>query len=505
MNVASFLATWSINENPFRDEEARHDAIFDRLGTESCLHPDFEKICGRFDHPSSSIVFGERGSGKTAIRLQILRRVEDHNRAHANQRCLPISYDELNPMLDRFSRQVRQTQPLEVVRQLTLVDHIDAILSIAVPRLVDQILDESLESEPLIEMKDPLSRVYRHEDQATRRELMQLQLCYDRPEIADDRTRKLRRAIGYRRMNWISTWKWGSGLLAVATMGVVLTFLISNPASSRALWWIAIIGLLLMTAGVAARFAWSWIGMDRLARDLARHLRVLNRSALSFRASLMRVAPQDALTANLPRSMGDDPRYAMLERLRRVLRPLGYRSVLVLVDRVDEPTLINGEPERMQALVWPMFNNKFLQQDGVAIKLLLPLELRDRLNRETAEFYRTARLDKQNFIERLQWSGATLYDLCSARLNACRQRDAEPMSLRDLFEDEVTRQDLVDALDQMQQPRDAFKFIYQVIQDHCSHIPEEQARQKIPRLVLDQARRQHVERLSGMLRGVRPG
>ena len=43
-------------------------------------------------------------------------------------------------------------------------------------------------------------------------------------------------------------------------------------------------------------------------------------------------------------------------------------TMLVLVDRVDEPTLINGEPERMRALVWPLLNNKFLQQDRVGVK-----------------------------------------------------------------------------------------------------------------------------------------
>ena len=95
--------------------------------------------------------------------------------------------------------------------------------------------------------------------------------------------------------------------------------------------------------------------------------------------------------------------------------------MLVLVDRVDEPTLINGEPERMRALVWPLLNNKFLQQDRVGVKLLLPLDLRYLLNRETSDFFREARLDKQNLIERLIWSGSVLYDLCTARLNACRQ------------------------------------------------------------------------------------
>jgi hypothetical protein len=145
------------------------------------------------------------------------------------------------------------------------------------------------------------------------------------------------------------------------------------------------------------------------------------------------------------------------------------------------------------------------------VKLLLPLELRHLLNRETSDFFREARLDKQNLIERLTWSGAVLYDLCTARLNACRKNAASSdggaagLSLRNLFDDSVTSQDLVDALDQMQQPRDAFKFVYALIQEHCANVPEERAEFKIPRPVLDTIRKQQVERMSGMLRGVRPG
>jgi hypothetical protein len=84
-------------------------------------------------------------------------------------------------------------------------------------------------------------------------------------------------------------------------------------------------------------------------------------------------------------------------------------------------------------------------------------------------------------------------------------REGEKIALRDLFDDTVTTQDLVDALDQMQQPRDAFKFVYALIQEHCANVPDERAEFKIPRPVLDTIRKQQVERMSGMLRGVRPG
>ena len=82
--------------------------------------------------------------------------------------------------------------------------------------------------------------------------------------------------------------------------------------------------------------------------------------------------------------------------------------------------LVAGRPERMRRLTWPLFDSKFLQQDAIGFKLLLPIELRYLMKKEDATFFQEARLDKQSMVDRLAWSGATLYDLCSARLRACR-------------------------------------------------------------------------------------
>ena len=118
MNLQQFLDHWKIAENPFRGEEARQDSVFVRIGLGSSpeslvlspessggpsasfgavaagfgtqdsvtqdarrpsAHSDFDKILGDLSRPSTSIVFGEKGSGKTAIRLQIADRIAAHN------------------------------------------------------------------------------------------------------------------------------------------------------------------------------------------------------------------------------------------------------------------------------------------------------------------------------------------------------------------------------------------------------------------------------------------
>ncbi len=503
MNIATFLGHYQILENPFRAEEARHDSVFGRVET-ACHHPDYEKIRGDFHRPATSIVFGERGSGKTAIRLQIEDELAAYNREHPDARCLPLAYDELNPILDRFSRHSGQSTPLATLQQMQLVDHIDAMMSAVVPRIVDEMLGDTRTGNPILDLGDQPHRRLRQLDPAAKQDMMVLQICYDRPAAAASRTKRLKRVLRYRSFNQLGLYAWLAGIGAVLSAGLIAYFLIAQPQQHIWLWYVAIGLALLFSVVIAGHGAWLWWKSRRIASELSRRLRVMDRSTSSFRESLSAMSTNDAMNVGFPLTSEDDLRYAMFGRLLNVLRPFGYRSILILVDRVDEPTLINGEPDRMQAFVWPLLNNKFLQQDQVGLKLLLPLELRYMLNRETAEFYREARLDKQNLIERLTWSGATLYDLCSARLNACRPADAEPISLRDLFEDNVTAQDLVDALDQMQQPRDAFKFIYQLMQEHCANVPEEHPQFKIPRPVLDGIRKLQVERMSGMLRGVRP-
>ena len=189
----------------------------------------------------------------------------------------------------------------------------------------------------------------------------------------------------------------------------------------------------------------------------------------------------------------------------RILKEVGYVSMVVLFDRVDEPVSVNGQPDKMKAIVWPMLNNKFLQQSGVGVKLLLPLDLGHRLKREDTEFFQQARLDKQNMIERLTWTGSTLYDLANQRIQSCvGEGEYRAKRLNDFFDSGVTTQDLVDALDQMHQPRDAFKFLYSVIQEHCRNVSDSEPVWQIPKLMLDQMRRQQSQRLQEFYRGLSP-
>jgi hypothetical protein len=470
-------------------------------------HPAWDKFFGSPAEPSTALVFGEKGSGKTAIRLQIAGRVRAYNAANPGARALLVAYDDFNPILDRFAGRLQgaRTAPDEALRRFRHLDHLDAILALVVPRVVESILATPVPADPLDLGPDP-RRTARRLPLPLRRDLLLLQAVYDRPDEAGSRTVLLRRALrlGFpaSRVLWTTLAAVGwvpAGLVAAWALAV-------NPelASSAVTRYTLLVLLALWGAALAKRLGWDRLTRRRVARRLRRQLRVLGRAESSFMASLAQLDDASRWPSVLPLSDADDPRYAMVQRLRRVLAPFGYASLIVVVDRVDEPTLVGGDPERMRAVVWPMLNNKFLQQEGVGIKLLLPIELRHALFKESAAFFQEARLDKQNLIERLTWTGTMLYDLCDARLRACRPGAAEPVTLLDLFAEDVTRQDLIDALDQMHQPRDAFKMLYQCVSDHAASAPGESPSWKIPRHVLDTVRKQQSDRVQQLYRGIRP-
>lgn len=505
MNVSRYLEHWSISENPFKAEEARHDAIFARLQGGHATHPDFEKILGDLSRPSTAIVFGEKGSGKTAIRLQIADRITQYNHQNPERKVLLIAYDDLNPMLDRFCGRAREEddddgmEVLKRLKSLRLSDHLDGILHVAVPKLIDSVLDGS--------SPEAGWRVLRRAASATKRDLQLLQALYDRQDGYEARAallrRRLRVPINTHRLIWkgLAAWGW----IPAAGLGVAF-FMVRSGVIPSAVWmWafyaaLALWALLLGNWFIAERL----VLIRRTARRVAKRLRVVGRPADALARTLEFLPPAERSPNVLPKDDREEKRYALVARLRRVIEPLGYRGVVIIVDRVDEPAVVSGDADRMRALVWPMLANKFLQQENIGVKLLLPVELRHELFRESSAFFQGARLDKQNLVERLTWSGAALFDLCTNRLAACRPAASPPITLADFFDDEVTRQDLMDALEQMHQPRDAFKLIYQCMQEHCSNITEDQQKWRIPRPVLDSVRKQQSERLTMLQRGYRP-
>ncbi|MFG0312762.1 MAG: hypothetical protein ACF8LL_01045 [Phycisphaerales bacterium] len=217
MNLSQFFEHWSIVENPFRDEEARHDAIFARMGitpnTHSqqvedespgsaalalpraqSMHPDFEKILGDIAHPSTSIVFGEKGSGKTAIRLQLASKIDRHNAEHPDRKVFLIPYDDLNAALDRFNSAQGSKKDANPFTSMRLVDHMDAILSIGTARVMGALLPGGHDA-PTADLGEQPGKQARKLPQTVRKDLLLLQAIYDSADTSGQRTTQLRQML----------------------------------------------------------------------------------------------------------------------------------------------------------------------------------------------------------------------------------------------------------------------------------------------------------------------
>jgi hypothetical protein len=453
MKIQQFLEHHGIATNPFAEEDAQTDPVFKEHCIASMYHPAWDKIYGNPADPATSVVFGEKGAGKTAIRLQIAQHLAEYNRSHPQARLYVVEYDDFNPFLDRFQDKIGSRRGRNIDRMLAqwrLWDHMDAILTIAVTRLVDDVLTG----------RQPSSAADWLLDRHQQRDLLLLAACYDQSlaETRKGRWHRLRRRLRFH--SWRAQWDLG--------LGIAVTIAVAALVIGLAKWeWLTTPWpYLLALAGWAPRLWRTWKCLWQ-ARGIVRHVRVGNLDLNSLRQILMNFTAPEISGQPLPNKDRTDDRYELLVKLQGTLKSLGYTGIVVLVDRVDEPHLINGSAEPMRALLWPMLDNKFLKHPGMGFKLLLPIELSRFIEREDSEFFQRSRLDKQNMIPSLEWTGEALYDLATARVAACAGPNAKP-TLADLFEPSVTPRRLVEALRTLRVPRHLFKFMYRLLVAHCN-------------------------------------
>lgn len=463
MKIQDFLEHHGIAGNPFAEEEAQNDAVFKRSCLETTFHPAWDKIFGDPAEPSTSIVFGEKGAGKTALKLQMLRQYQSHAASGGEAATFVVLYDDFNPFLDRFVSRVGPSRPVErVLAQWKLWDHMDAILSLAVTQLVDRLLEMPAREVPALSA-------------AQSRDLALLAACYDQStaEPFPRRWRQLRQRIGFRRP--AALWPLSLGVVATVVMAVALV--VGGSRGNLAwtsLWWPWVLL-------AAAWVPWSWRRLRSLWRAvrIVRSMRTGNRTVGQLARALARMPEVDLAGQPLPQLPRSDDRYELFAKLQSVLAACGFGGMVVIVDRLDEPHLINGSAERMRQVIWPILDNKFLKSPGLGFKLLLPVELYRFIEREDEAFNQRARLDKQNLVPSLAWSGETLYDIASMRVQASSV--GEPRAtLAAFFDDSVDKRRLLDGLRSVRVPRQLFKFLYRLLVSHCHAHTSEQPVYTIP-------------------------
>ncbi len=483
MNIQSFLEHHGIVRNPFAEEDAQTDQVFKEHCISSAYHPIWDKVYGDPIEPSTSIIFGPKGSGKTAMRLQIDRHLERYNRDNPTARVFVIRYDDFNPFLDHFcERMSRRTtkKPEKVLDSWRLWDHMDSILCIGVTDLVDRILRNEGDGStgPRID-----ASALKNLDRTSARDLLMLATCYDQSSASSftDRWSSLRKRLRYGNLSA----KWPIVLAVIsfiASLALVGWLFIRGgevvngeraPVSPNVLWLVPLITLI---GGIPFWIKWTKCQLAAIA--IRKHMRVGKRETGTLRKVLESIPAKELASQPLPRFDRTDDRYELLNKFRAILARLGYTGVTVLMDRVDEPDMIGGKPELMQRFMWPLLDNKLLKHPGVGFKLFLPQELHRDVERETREFHERARLDKQNVIPAFHWTGEALYDLARARMMACAVdgRTPEP---KDLFADDISYERLLSAFQSLRVPRHLFRLLYRVLVDHCNRHTDAQPIYKI--------------------------
>jgi hypothetical protein len=156
---------------------------------------------------------------------------------------------------------------------------------------------------------------------------------------------------------------------------------------------------------------------DRNARDVNHALRSIPQSYLKDQ-DIRRGGWRD----------DDDVRRLFVTKFIDVALSLGYQQIVVVMDKVDEPSLINGDRERMEAFVWPLWNNRILQlHPNLSFKMLLPRQLYEAVRKAGSEKANEARFDKQKIIYPFRWGDKQLFDMMSARLRICRADPSTPI------------------------------------------------------------------------------
>lgn len=500
MKIDQFLSHHGIGENPFSQEDALSDHVFRDHCLEGTRHPAWDKIFGSPENLATSVVFGQKGSGKTALRLQIVERLEHHNSEHPDSRVFIIEYDDFNPFLDCFRERLRgrKRKPERALSYWRLWDHMDAILSLGVTQLVAQIVHNGRKpdaDDPLGIAPDRIA-VLSHLE---RRDLLMLAAFYDKSLDLPVRHRwnRLRRRLKF--STWQSDWdRWLGFAVTVVTLACVWRFGDEWKDFIDYRVWLAIAAGWLPWLSRQWRLFWA-------ARRISRQIRVIDHLPNTLRSILSRFQRHEIFGQPIPSKERGDDRYELIRKFQSILQVLGFKSIAVLVDRVDEPHLVNGSPERMRDLLWPLFDNKFLKHPGIGFKLLLPAEVVYFLNRAEKEFYERSRLDKQNLVLSFEWTGQSLYDVANDRIAGCALSPEKTPVIRDLFDDSISEQELVEIFGRLRVPRHLFKFLYRLLVEHCNRFTGDQPSWQISRETLQSTLAVYLKGLEAFDQGAGTG
>ena len=483
---------WGLTEDPFACEDADKDLILGSIDP-AAVHSGFDRIFGNPKAPAPGIVFGEKGSGKSGLRRMTRRWLDKHNEDNPGERTFLVDYIDFDAAMENFQRSLGITgadaaAAKQVLEKWEISDHLDSILSLGVTRLTDELLDG--EARPVGMTPKQRSEF-----------LILNALYYDSPRRGIGEVLKgVRKAVGARNLRPGSL-KTARFAASAAAVGLALVPHLWDEAPGEANWWyVAGAVVLALTWGAMLL---GWISLTSRAGSATRSVRVKHRDPAVLRDVLASFKPKDRPEFVLPKGSDAATRYELLDQFLRILGTCGYTGCYVLVDRIDEPSLLSGSDDRMQRFVEKLLDIKLLQFPGLALKLFLPIEMEPIYRSAGSESLKRMRLDKSNLIPELKWTGQELFEIANQRFKACTGPDARAKDMTDLFADDLDFNHLRETLGTLGTPRYAFGFLSALLTEHVRELPNDMdpddERWRCPRAQFDVVRAAWVDR-TGILR-----
>ena len=322
---------WGLREDPFTCEDADKDCILSTLDP-SVAHWAFDRIFGNPRVPAPAIIFGEKGSGKSALRLITSKHLERFNADHPNDRVFVVEYTEYNSYMENFRRFIGKradstAAAQEVVKRWKVSDHLDCILSLGITRLVDDVLINEESIKNLTHKQKVylllMASLYYNSDRRTT------------PEALNHLNRLLKVQTYSSTIHWI--------IALLGTIVSILLFLVpiftETPPISENFWHIlGIVGLVL---------TWGWFGIYHLmlgssANRANRAVKVLNTNPSNLKNQLKALSAKERREYTLPIGSDENSRYHLLSEFIGILHSSGFKGLYVLVDRIDEPSLLSA-------------------------------------------------------------------------------------------------------------------------------------------------------------------
>jgi len=371
MEIKEWLQVWQFEHNPFVIFDADRDPY---LQTSMVENTSLRSVLLHIDKPSPYVIFAIRGAGKSSMRIDTERYLNDYRdqvlvipyiefnellAEVARPRSLPLEYASDKSALARFFKRKKEI-PIARNPRITLDDHLDYLLKLGIEELYRTISDTPRED--LLKNNREFAEKF-----------MLLTALYYTPNDLSSKVAVLRR------------------LMAIASYERKSTFFLKKQAKF-------------------------------LAGEIYRYIRGVPVSLEGTVKTIQEIGVGLFEFHGIPRNT--ENRFTLLKSFMELVRYFGLSGVYLLVDRVDEPTSIKGDPEKMRELVTPILDDQLFQIDHLGIILFLPYELHD-----LKKYYRS---DRIKTISSISWSPDNMIRLIEKRMNVGRKPGSPPIHLSDI-------------------------------------------------------------------------